>query len=315
MKLDTAIIVLTLALATAARAQEPRPQAPADEPWSLDLTVHDVGIGIGNSKHIDGLRLNFRDVAPFTVHGVNATVWSPSDRGAGDVTGLALGIPVTGAGTLRGLGLGFGLAVSKEFDGVGVGILGLGSGGPLRGIFAGGLGVATSGDIDGLALGGLGVGCGGRLRGIVVAGLGVGCGEEVIGIAVGGLGVGAGGDLRGLSVAGLAVGAGGSIEGIAIAGLVGAPRIRGAVAALAAGGRDVAGLVVAPAYFDLMPDGSMTGVSVSAFNRIRGEQRGLAIGIVNYTPSLHGLQIGLVNWAGNNPSGLKLLPIVNAHID
>ena len=315
MKLDTAVIVLTLALATAARAEEPQPEAPTDQPWSLDLTVHDVGIGIGNSKHIDGLRLNFRDVAPFTVHGVNATVWSPSERGAGDVTGLALGIPVTGAGTLRGLGLGFALAVSKEFDGVGIGILGLGSGGPLRGIFVGGLGAGTGGDIDGLALGGLGVGCLGRLRGIAVAGLAVGCGEEVVGIAVGGLGVGAGGDLRGLSVAGLAVGAGGSIEGVAIAALVGAPRIRGAVAGLVAGGRDVAGLVVAPAYFDLMPEGSMTGVSLSAFNRIRGEQRGLAIGIVNYTPSLHGVQIGLVNWAGNNPSGLKLLPIVNAHLD
>jgi len=315
LKLDTAIVVLMLALATAARAEEAQPQAPADEPWSLDLTVHDVGIGIGNSKHIDGLRLNFRDTAPFTVHGVNATVWSPSDRGAGDVTGLALGIPLTGAGTLRGLGIGFGLGVSKEFDGIGVGILGLGSSGLLRGIFAGGLGVATSRDIDGLALGGLGVGCGGRLRGIVVAGLAAGCGEDVVGIAVGGLGVGAGGDLRGLSLAGVAVGAGGSIEGVAIAALVGAPRIRGAVAGLAAGGRDVAGLVVAPAYFDVMPDGRMTGVSVSAFNRIRGEQLGLAIGILNYTSSLHGVQIGLVNWAGNNPSGLKLLPIVNAHLD
>jgi hypothetical protein len=162
LKLQTAIVVLTLALATVARAQEAQPQGAPDEPWSLDLTVHDFGIGIGNSKQIHGLRLNFRDVAPFTVHGVNATVWSPSERGAGDVTGLALGIPVTGAGTLRGLGLGFGL---------------------------------------------------------------------------------------------------------------------------------------------------------SAFNRIRGEQRGLAIGILNYTPNLHGVQIGLVNWAGNNPSGLKLLPIVNAHLD
>jgi hypothetical protein len=87
------------------------------------------------------------------------------------------------------------------------------------------------------------------------------------------------------------------------------------VAALAAGGQDVAGLVVAPAYFAVAAEGSMTGVSISAFNRIRGAQHGLAIGIVNYTPSLHGVQIGLVNWAGNNPSGLKILPIVNAHLD
>jgi hypothetical protein len=59
----------------------------------------------------------------------------------------------------------------------------------------------------------------------------------------------------------------------------------------------------------------MTGLSVSAFNRIRGEQRGLAIGIVNYAESLHGMQIGLLNWAENNPSGLKILPVANAHFD
>jgi len=91
--------------------------------------------------------------------------------------------------------------------------------------------------------------------------------------------------------------------------------VRGAIVALAAGSQEVTGVVLAPAYFDLDPQGSITGVSVSAFNRIRGEQHGLAIGVFNYTPSLHGVQVGLINWAGNNPSGLKLLPILNAHFD
>jgi hypothetical protein len=122
--------------------------------------------------------------------------------------------------------------------------------------------------------------------------------------------------LRGIAVGGLGVGSGGLIRGLAIGGLgVGAPRIRGAVAGPVAGGKDVRGLVVAPAYFEVRPDGHMTGLSVSAFNRIRGEQRGLAIGIVNYAESLHGLQIGLLNWAENNPSGLKILPVANAHFD
>ena len=339
--------MMTLAVATGAFAEEP-PPSPAADPWSLDLTVNDVGIGVGNSRHVDGLRLNFRDVAPFTVHGVNLTLWTPAEGGGGDVTGLALGIPATGARVLRGAGLGLGLGVTDEFDGLGVGVLGIGSGGALRGVMLGGLGMGTGGDIDGIALGGLGVGCGGRVRGVIAGGLGVGCGQDVIGIAVGGLGVGtggritgialgglgagsgegidgiavgglgvgSGGDLRGLVVAGLGVGSGGSIQGVAIAGLgVAAPRIRGLVAGLAAGGQDVVGAVIAPAYFEVSPEGSITGVSISAFNRIRGEQHGLAIGIVNYTPNLHGVQIGLVNWAGNNPSGLKLLPVVNAHID
>ena len=283
---------MLLASAPLARAEEPPPPppargekpAPAYTPWSLDLTVDDFGIGIGNSKHVDGLRLNFRDVAPFTVHGINLTLWMPAERGGGDVIGLALGIPVTGAATLRGLGVGLlGLVITDELDGVGIAGLGLGSGKSLRGIFVGGLGVGSGGDIDGLAIGGLGIGAK-HMRGVVVGGLGIG--------------------------------AGGSIEGLAVAGLgIGSPRIRGVVAALAAGGQDVAGAVIAPAFFDLMPDGKITGVSVSAFNRIRGDQRGLAIGIVNYARWLHGVQIGLVNIAGNNPSGLKVLPIVNAHLD
>ena len=154
------------------------------------------------------------------------------------------------------------------------------------------------------------------MHGIFLAGLSMGTGGNLDGIAVGGLGVGAGGTIRGITVAGLGIGSGGGIDGLAIAGLgVGSPRIRGVVAALAAGGQDVTGFVVAPAYFYIPEDGTLRGVSVSAFNRILGEQYGLVIGIVNYTPSLHGVQLGLVNWAGNNPSGLKLLPIANAHID
>jgi len=89
----------------------------------------------------------------------------------------------------------------------------------------------------------------------------------------------------------------------------------GLVAALAAGGQDVAGIAVAPAYFQVEEGGRFTGLTVSAFNRIRGEQRGLAIGIVNYAAVLRGVQIGLVNWADDNPSGLKILPIANAHFD
>jgi hypothetical protein len=351
------VAVLVLGVALSAGAAEPAVKddpatSPPQEPWSLDLTVHDVGVGIGNSKHIDGLRLNFRDVAPFTVHGINLTLWIPEhperNTPVGDVTGLALGVPATGAGTLRGVGVGFGLAFEKELDGVGLGILGAGAGGSLRGISIGGLGLGAGDQIQGIALGGLGVGSGegidglavgglgvgsggdgrgilvgglgagvgGNLTGLVAGGLGVGVGGDLTGVAIGGLGVGAGGRVRGLAVAGLGVGCGDSIEGVAVAGLgVGSPRIRGLVAALAAGGQDVAGVAIAPAYFYIQEEGSFTGVSLSAFNRITGEQHGVAIGIVNYTPSLHGVQLGLVNIALNNRSGLKVLPIANAHFD
>ena len=75
------VLGLTLGLAMAARAGAPAPEAAAVEkpearPWSLDLTVQDFGLGIDNSEHVDGLRLNFRDAAPYTVHGLSVTVWT-----------------------------------------------------------------------------------------------------------------------------------------------------------------------------------------------------------------------------------------------
>jgi len=56
----------------------------------------------------------------------------------------------------------------------------------------------------------------------------------------------------------------------------------------------------------------MQGISISAFNHIKGEQRGLSIGILNIAQHLKGLQIGLINIAKSNRKGLKVLPILNA---
>jgi hypothetical protein len=148
-----------------------------------------------------------------------------------------------------------------------------------------------------------------------VGGLGAGAGGSITGLAIGGAGVGTGGDVRGAIVAGLGVGAGGTVYGAAVAGLgAGVVGLRGVVVALAAGGHDLEGLAIAPAYFHVVEDGSMTGVSISLVNRVLGEQHGLAIGLVNYAHALHGVQIGLLNWAGNNEV-LKLLPVLNAHFD
>lgn len=326
--------------------------APADEQpappqalWSLDLTIRDVGLGLGHSRHIDGLRVNFRDLGPFVAHGLNLTLWWPPEKPAGTIAGLAIGLPATGAGVVRGLGLGALFKVGR-FDGAGVGLgiaaddslnglfvtgLGVGAGGDLRGVFVGGLGAGCGGSFTGVLVGGLGGGCGGSLTGLLVGGLGVGGGGSVRGIALGGLGVGAGGnidgialgllgvgaggDIRGLAVAVLGVGSGGTVTGLAVGGVgVGAAAVRGAIIGLVAGGRDVAGLVVAPAYFTVEPEGGFTGVALSAVNRIQGEQRGLTIGLVNIAARLHGVQLGLVNYAGNN-STFKVMPLVNAHFD
>jgi len=140
-------------------------------------------------------------------------------------------------------------------------------------------------------------------------------GGDVKGITIGLLGVAAGDNLTGLSIAGLGLGAGESLKGIALAaGGIGAPSIKGINAALFIGGVETKGIQIAPAYFRIQgeEDASMTGVSVSAFNHIKGSQRGLAIGIFNYAYECKGVQIGLLNHIADNPRGLRWLPLINA---
>ena len=342
----------------------------------LKIAVGDVGIGIGAVPRIDGIRLNFRDGEELDrVRGINATIWAPYDDIRGDIYGLALGLPLTGAHDITGIGLGGGVAAHGDFHGIGVAALGLGAGQDLRGAFVAGLGAGAGGDLHGLgvaglglgvggdmraiSVAGLGVGAGGDVRGLTVAGLGIGAGRDLEGIFIAGLGAGAGGDVRGILLSGGGVGAGGDVTGLAVAGLgigtggdvsgimmsgigigaggditglaiagvglgsgghlkgislaglvVGAPRITGLASALGVGGMDVRGVVVAPAYFRIEERGRLRGATISAYNDIRGEQHGLAIGLINIAEELHGLQIGLINIARNKET-LPVMPLFN----
>jgi hypothetical protein len=67
---------------------------------------------------------------------------------------------------------------------------------------------------------------------------------------------------------------------------------------------------VAPAYFRIETAGVLRGMSVAAFNDIRGEQRGLCIGLLNIANELHGLQVGVINIARNKTS-FSVLPLFN----
>ena len=81
------LLLASLLLAASARAQE----------RGLKLAVGDVGIGIGDVRRIDGVRLNFRDRQLESVRGLHLTVWSPREYGDSQVRGFALGVPLTGA--------------------------------------------------------------------------------------------------------------------------------------------------------------------------------------------------------------------------
>ena len=82
------------------------PPALAAQQRSLDLTVDDVGLSIGDSREVTGVRLNFRDTRLRRVTGINATIWMPDGGPMGRVNGIALGLPITGARDVSGIGAG-----------------------------------------------------------------------------------------------------------------------------------------------------------------------------------------------------------------
>ena len=317
---------------------------------SLDLMIDNTGLSIGDSRIVRGIRLNFRDRNMERVDGINATIWTPyDDARGGEVHGIALGLPLTGAARISGLGVGiFGVGAEEDFSGIGLGGFGVGAGGNATGILVGGFGVGAGGDVRGLTIGGFGAGAGGTVTGITIGGFGAGAGGGVSGLQIGGFGVGSGGDVRGISIGGFGAGAGGDITGFTIGGFgagaggditgitlagiaagsggtmrgftlagaaAGAPRVRGVVVSSIAGGHDIHAGVLAPIYFRLESDedgelGVFRGLSLSAFNHMKGEQRGLTIGLINHAWELRGVQIGLLNCADSNP-GLKCLPLIN----
>jgi hypothetical protein len=245
-----------------------------------------------------------------------------------NITGLNIGgLGVGAGGAVRGVNLaGLGVGAGGDVAGVTVALLGVGSGGNVKGINIGGLGVGAGGSLTGFNFGGLGVGSGGDVTGINIGGLGVGSGEDLTGFNFGGLGVGAGGRVRGLNLSIVGIGSGGSLKGISIAGLAaGSVEVGGLAIAPVIGGQKVTGIIIAPVWLRIgngklkdvqvdvedPQDGEFTGLSVSIFNRIKGIQKGVTIGAVNYTKKIRGIQFGLINIVKENPKGLRVLPVFN----
>lgn len=254
-------------------------------------------ISIGNHPRVDGLRLNFRDRELDLVRGANVTIWSPYNDAGGTVKGLAVGLPITGA---------------DRISGIGIALAGISANEDLRGLMLGGIGAGAGGDMRGITIGGIGAGAGGSVRGLAIGGVGVGAGGDARGILIGGVGVGAGGDVTGLAIGGVGVGAGGTLHGVAL-GIVGvaAPRIEGIAVGSFVRAEKVRGLVISPLMFRSLRSAEVRGVTASGVNIVHGHQRGLAIGLVNYTESMNGLQLGGINIIRDNPRGRRVLPVLN----
>jgi hypothetical protein len=311
----------------------------------LNLTVHDVGVAIGDKPEMTGLRINFRDRYLRRVNGVNFTVWSPYSPATGVVNGLALGLPVTGAkdvhgaligvlgggvegsltgiaiggvgigagGNLQGITIGLvGAGAGGRMSGLSIGGVGVGSGASISGIQIGGVGIGSGGDLSGISVGGVGVGAAGRVSGLAIGGIGVGGGTDFQGIGIGGIGVGGGGNMTGLMVGGVGVGSGGTITGLSVGGVgVGAVTLKGvAMSAIAAGAEYAHAIVLTGGYFKIEKGGRFDGGAVAAFTNVKGAQHGLTIGLFNYASELHGAQIGVIN-ISDNDGNRRVLPLLS----
>ena len=297
-------------------------------------TVNGIALGLPltGARHLRGIGLGAGIEVDETLSGVAV---APIGLGSGGrLRGVAVGGLGVGAGDrLDGIMVGgLGAGAGEAANGFLVGGLGAGAGGSSTGLVLGGLGAGAGEDANcvlvggigagageratGLLVGGAGAGAGEQARGILLGGLGAGAGESATGFLVGGLGAGAGEHLRGIGMSVGAVGAGETMNGIGIGGLgVGAGQgMNGiVVSGGVAGSKNVTGLGIAGGYMRI-EEGSLRGVSVSGFNDIRGTQRGLTIGLINYARTLHGVQLGLVNIARNNPPGATILPGLNLNL-
>ena len=304
-------------------------EEPESRP-ALDLTVRGVGMGFGHVPVVHGLRFNYRDYEFQRVTGLNFTVWRVFENPPrGTVNGLALGMPATVAGRIRGVGVGIfsvdaaeeawggtasilstvgggggitlgGLVATFDDRYTGVGIGGLGSWGTsMRGIMLSGIGAGVDDRMTGITIAGLGAGAGGTMTGILAGGLGAGVGESMRGVQIGGLGAGAMDTVYGVSIGGLGAGASSSY-GVIMGGL-------GAGTGTAAHGVTLGGLGVV--------SGAMYGVQAGGLGlvaeRVRGVQ-GAGIALV-------GSRIGGVTAAsvvmGEAVTGIAVAPAYFRIID
>ena len=240
----------------------------------LGIPTGHAGLGFGNLEQFAGVRINFSERNIDQMTGVSFSIWSPKNNRNAHYDGLSCGLVGFEGRRIRGISL----------AGIGIGT------DEVAGITIGGIGVGSE-KVTGIAIGGIGVGTT-ELTGIGIGGIGVG-GEDIRGLAFGGIGVG-GEDLTGVMLGGIGVG-GSSITGLAVAGAVGAERMKGACLSLA-----------------YLKGTSLVGVGTGSYTNLK-HSKGLTIGIFNRTQVLEGIQIGLLNYAGNNPAGVRWVPGINAH--
>jgi len=174
-----------------------------------------------------------------------------------------------------------GNAMTGDVNGLAIGLIGPGAG-TIKGVAIGLGGVVTKQGLAGVAIGGIGVVGAGDGIGVTVGGLGAVSDGEFVGISIGGLGLVGSGGLTGINIGGLGAVSRGDVTGISLS------------------------IITTQVQ-------CMEGVVTGIYNRVYGRQAGLSVGVFNHATELRGVQIGLINYVEDNPPGLRILPVVNAH--
>jgi hypothetical protein len=290
--------------------------APKD-PASGSIRGAAIGLLSTGAREIHGLGIGLVGIAA-TDNLSGAMIGGLGAGAGGNISGLVFGGLGAGAGgDITGIAFGgFGLGAGGDIKGLSIGGFGLGAGGNITGISIGGFGLAAGEDLSGASAAIFGMGAGGDMTGFGLAGFGLGAGGSIKGIHFAGFGMGAGDDITGIHIAGFGLGAGGTIKGASAAFFgIGADRLEGLNLAGTLRARQMVGIAIAPAYLRVNADGNFHGLGVSAYNEIRGHTTGLTIGLVNYTRTLNGVQLGLVNVVSENPRHRQVLPVVNWNFD
>lgn len=316
--------------------------------------IQGLGIGLGGvvgEDALDGIHLAGAVPASGGAHrglavGGIAVIGGEELVGA-HVSGLAT---VTGGAGLGVQAAGASVVAGERLAGLQLAGLAVVGGTHMRGVQVGGLATVAGEDLYGIQLGGLATLGGEELRGAQASGLAVVSGEGMRGIQAAGAAVVGGGVVRGLQIGGLAVVGGDGLDGLQVGGLAVASgcRVRGLQASLGLvevrrAVFDVEALPQPGRSGDACPDPGITGITLAGVrirttrtdglsvaggwidaDRVRGLsvagvqrtglQVGLAIGLVNWADELQGVQLGLLNRAGNNPPPFRVLPLLNVHL-
>lgn len=275
------------------------------------------GISIGGMPHasrLNGLNVGLGFIGEEEVNGINLGILAAVSNG--NMNGLNIGgLATVASSNMSGVNFG-GLAVVSEGDMRGLNFAGLAqvANGNLSGINFGGLAVVSQGNLSGFSFAGLALVADGHLSGVNISLLACVANENMTGINITGLALVSTGNLAGVNVGGLAAVGTESIYGLSVT--IGQLQTENEIWGLGISGYktetfDFTGANFTLAWTEIQ---NLRGFSFAVYNRIYGEQDGLTIGIVNYAEELNGIQLGLINIAGNNSGIFKVLPIINVNL-